>query len=233
MRDAGFKVFVDDNYHYMDKESRYSLGPFESYSEALARATAIVDAFLQQCHEPGMTSNELVESHIMFGEDPFIIPVPAGEPRFSARDYARARCIELCRDEDAVASVLRHPKWPFELNGFDAVLRAALGHRDVGASERQALEALRRAVEDYPAHAMTHGRGWYWLRLERGGSAFTVYLYPDRFRLSADGVLPEKVEWEVRFYGSGRRDRRVGDAAAALDAMREAALDPSFTLKVR
>ena len=35
-----------------------------------------------------------------------------------------------------------------------------------------------------------------------------------RLQLHADNALPEKVEWEVRFRGSGRRDRRNGDAAA-------------------
>jgi hypothetical protein len=225
-----FELFVDDNYHYMDEESRYRVGSFASYSEALAKAKAIVDEFLEDSHRPGMTSKELFEGYVGFGEDPFI--VPAGEPYFSAWDYARARCMELCRDEDAIASVLRYPVWPTELAGFHAVLLAALGRKELGAVERTALEGFRRAIEGYP-NAMPGENRWYWLRLERGDASFTVYLYPDRFKLHADGTLPGSVEWELRFWGSGLCDRRVGDAVAAFEAMRRAALDPVFTLKAR
>jgi hypothetical protein len=226
---ANFELFVDDNYHSMDEQSRYSAGTFALYDEALAKAKAIVDEFLAQHHQPGMTSKELYEGYTGFGEDPFIIP--AGEPHFSAWDYARSRCLELCRDEDAVASVLRYPKWPLELAGFGAVLLACLARNDLGATERRGLITFLRAVEDYP-NAMPHDNAWYWLRLECGNVAFTVYLYRDRFQMHADTALPEKVEWEVRFRGSGRRDRRNGDAAAALENMRQAAQASDFTLKV-
>ncbi len=227
---AGFELFVDDNYHYMDEESRYSCGSFASYNEALAKAKAIVDEFLEQFHQPGMTSKELFEGYTGFGEDPFI--VPAGKPDFSAWDYARARCLELCRDEDAISSILRYPVWPTELAGFHGVLLAALGRKELGVVERAALEEFRRAIEGFP-NTMPAENRWYWLRLERGNAAFTVYLYRDRFKLHADASLREKVEWEVRFWGSGLRDRRVGDAVAAFEAMRRAALDPAFTLKAR
>lgn len=176
-----------------------------------------------------MTSKVLYEGYVGFGEDPFIIP--AGEPPFSAWDYAKARCMEICRDEDAVASVLRYPEWPPELTGFRAVLLAGLARQDLGENERKALNAFRRAIEGYP-NAMPRDNTWYWLRLERGNIAFTVYLHPERFKLSADGALPEKVEWEVHFWGTGRLDRRDGDTAAALERMRLAALAPDFTLKV-
>ena len=191
---ANFELFVDDNYHYMDEESRYKAGSFASYGEAVARAKAIVDAFLEQSHQPGMTSKELYEGYTGFGEDPFI--VPAGEPFFSAWNYARERCIELCRDEDAVASVLRYPKWPPELSVFHAVLLSGLARQDLGETERKALNTFLRAVEDYP-EAMPCDNSWYWFRLEHRKAAFTVYLYPDRFRLFADGILAEKVDWEV------------------------------------
>jgi hypothetical protein len=225
-----FELFVDDNYHYMDEESRYSVGLFASYSEALAKAKAIVDEFIESSHQPGMTSKELFEGYVGFGEDPFI--VPAGEPYFSAWDYARERCKELCCKEDAVASVLRYPAWPPELAGFGAVLLAAFGRKELDAVEHQALEAFQRAVEGFPNAMPCEGR-WYWLRLEREKAAFTVYLYSDRFKLHADGPQPVPVEWELRFRGSGQRDLRKGDAVAAFEAMRQAALDPAFTLKAK
>jgi len=226
---AEFELFVDDNYHFMDEQSRYQAGSFASYGEALAKARAIVDEFLEQRHQPGMTSRELYEGYVEFGEDPFI--VPAGEPHFSAWDYARARCRELCADEDVLASILRYPEWPPELVGFRAVLAACLARQNLGENDRSALHRFRRAVEAYP-DAMPRDNAWYWLRLERGNTAFTVYLYPDRFQLRAGGGPAEKVDWEVRFRGSGRRDRREGDAAAMLASMRQAALTPDFTLKV-
>jgi len=225
-----FELFVDDNYHYMDESSRYRVGSFTSYGEALAKAKAIVDEFLESSHHPGMTSGELFEGYVGFGEDPFI--VPAGEPRFSAWDYARERCMELCRDEDAVASVLRYPVWPDELEGFRAVLLAALGRKAVGATERKALEAFQRAIEGYP-DAMPPEKKWYWLRLESGGVAFTAYLYSKCFKLYADGTRQGSVKWEVRFFGSGQLDCRMGDAAAALKEMRQAALDLIFALKAK
>jgi len=139
--------------------------------------------------------------------------------------------MEHCRDEDAVFPVLRYPEWPPELTGFRAVLRAGLARQDLGANERKALNTFHQAVEGYP-NAMPHDNTWYWLRLECGNIAFTVYLYPDRFQLHADAALPEKVEWEVPFWGSGRRYRRDGDAATALERMRQASLAPDFALKV-
>jgi hypothetical protein len=226
---ADFELFVDDNYHYMDEESRYRVGSFASYGEALARAKAIVDEFLEQHLLPGMTSKELYEGYVGFGEDPFIIP--AGEPAFSAWDYARTRCLELCRAEDAIVLVLRYPEWPPELTGFRAVLLAGLARNDLGKSKRKALDTFRHAVERYP-EAMPRENSWYWLRLERGNTAFTVYLYPDRFQLCTGGTLAEKVEWEVRFRGSGLRDRRDGDVAAALESMRQAARAPDCNIKV-
>jgi len=235
---AGFELFVDDNYHYTDEQSRHRVGSFVSYKEALSKAKAIVDGFLERSRQPGMTSDELFQGYAGFGEDPFI--VPAGEPYFSAWDYARERCAELCCDEDAVASVLRYPDWPPELAGFGAVLFACLGREDLGADERKALEAFLRAIENYP-NAMPLPDRRYWLHLERASkvcltrsedeSAFTAYLRPDRFELRVNGVFPAAVEWEVRFWGSGRRDRRAGDAAAALEAMRQAALQPGFILR--
>jgi len=106
----------------------------------------------------------------------------------------------------------------------------AFGRKGLGTVERQALEAFRRAIEGYP-NAMPCGSVWYWLRLEHENVAFTIYLHSDRFKLHADGIQPVPVEWELRFWGRGQRDLRQGDAVAAFEAMRQAALNPAFTLK--
>jgi len=223
-----YKVLVDDNFHYTDEDERYELGEFDTEEDAIAACKKIVDECLRGPHEPGMTSKEFFQGYIRFGEDPFI--VPPVEPHFSAWDYARARCMEICREEDAAASVLRYPAWPTELAGFGAVLLAAFGRKGLGAAERQALEAFRRAIEDYP-NAMPCEVRWYWLRLEHKNVAFTIYLHSDRFKLYAEGIQLVSVQWELRFWGSGQRDLREGDIAAAFEAMRQAALDPAFALK--
>ena len=90
-----YQVFVDDNYHHMDEEERYKHGDFATFEEALSACRAIVDEFLQDSVKKGVSADELYSVYTGFGEDPFIIgePVPF---RFSARDYARERCSQIC-----------------------------------------------------------------------------------------------------------------------------------------
>jgi hypothetical protein len=88
-------VYVDDNYHYMDDDERYVLGSFNSYDEALATCQKVIDEFLEA--NDAKSAQELFESYLSFGEDPWIKgPHPFPErPPFSAREYARQRCFEL------------------------------------------------------------------------------------------------------------------------------------------
>jgi len=90
-----YEVLVDDNYHYMDKDERYSAGVHRTYGEALGHAKRIVDKSLLDLHEPGKSVSDLMATYVMFGEDPFIRPTPEGSERFSARDYARQRAPEV------------------------------------------------------------------------------------------------------------------------------------------
>ncbi len=91
-----FRVWVDDNYHYMDQEARYRLGDYQTLEAAIAAAQAIVDDFLISSHEPGMAADELYGLYTGFGEDPFIVAEGHSGVLFSAWDYARQRCQELC-----------------------------------------------------------------------------------------------------------------------------------------
>jgi hypothetical protein len=36
--ERGYRVIVDDNFHFMDKDERWSLGDFATYDEALEAA---------------------------------------------------------------------------------------------------------------------------------------------------------------------------------------------------
>jgi hypothetical protein len=90
-----YLVRVDDNARYMDESARYTLGQYETLTDAQAAARTLVDADLASFYQPGMSADELFRYHVTFGADPFI--VPDDERTFSARDYARARCDEMCQ----------------------------------------------------------------------------------------------------------------------------------------
>ena len=93
-----YRLLVDDNYHYMDESERYTAGEFSTLDAAIEAAKKIVDEYLLSAYKKGMTAQELCASYASFGEDPFIMKTPIHEDGilFSARDYARLRCDEIC-----------------------------------------------------------------------------------------------------------------------------------------
>jgi len=90
-----YRVLVDDNFHYRDESERYEHGQFDTCESAIAACRRIVDEFLIDTYKAGMTPGELWQLYMGFGDDPFIVTTG---PRcaFSAWDYARQRCDELC-----------------------------------------------------------------------------------------------------------------------------------------
>lgn len=92
-----YRLVVDKNSHFMDEESRWIAGEFDSADAAVAKAMAMVDDDLQCFAKPGMTAAALFECYKMFGDDPFVIPLNrAAAVEFSAWDYAERRCAEIC-----------------------------------------------------------------------------------------------------------------------------------------
>jgi hypothetical protein len=93
-----YRLLVDDNYHYMDESERYAVGEFSTLNAAIEAAKKIVDDYLLSAYKKGMTAQELCASYASFGEDPFIMKTPIHEDGilFSARDFARLRCDEIC-----------------------------------------------------------------------------------------------------------------------------------------
>lgn len=94
-----YRVLVDDNLHYLDENYRRSLGEFPTYSEALAVCQELVDRFLGHEYVPGMTERALYFRYMMFGREPFLVngtDEAEAQPGFSAWDYARERCADLC-----------------------------------------------------------------------------------------------------------------------------------------
>jgi hypothetical protein len=88
-----YAVLVDDNFHYTNADKRYEAGEYATLEEAVSRCRAIVDEFLKGGFKSGMSADELFELYVGFGEDPFIRGPAA---TFSAWDYVRQRCDELC-----------------------------------------------------------------------------------------------------------------------------------------
>jgi hypothetical protein len=91
-----YRLRVDDNFHYMDASERRDGGCFATLEAAVEAAKAVVDSYLHEAYKPGMTARELFESYTSFGEDPFIVSEEVSGVPFSAWDYARQRCEELC-----------------------------------------------------------------------------------------------------------------------------------------
>jgi hypothetical protein len=78
----------------MDEDDVSIDGTFAGYVAALNRCKSIVEASLQQQYRPGMSADDLYEAYTSFGDDPSILPPPP--EAFSAWEYARKRCTEIC-----------------------------------------------------------------------------------------------------------------------------------------
>ncbi len=90
-----FVVRVADNSHYMDEEETYTHSEYSTWAESVAAARRLVDMSLAEHFQPGMSAERLYGWYTSFGDDPYIVSPPAGE-RFSAWEYAKRRCGELC-----------------------------------------------------------------------------------------------------------------------------------------
>lgn len=93
---VNYEVFVDDNYHFMDESERHSAGTFDSIPAAIAKGRAIVGSELQYVHKAGIQAGELFSLHCMFGDASWVKGEGCSPKDFSARDYARKRCDEIC-----------------------------------------------------------------------------------------------------------------------------------------
>lgn len=83
-----YTVYVDDNFHFMDEDERYTLGTYEKLGEALHKCMEMVGLYMLEQDYPSMKGEDLYDSYTSFGEDPFIIgPMPI---EFSSWDYAES-----------------------------------------------------------------------------------------------------------------------------------------------
>ena len=105
-----YRVLVDDNFHYMDESERYNAGSFATAEEAIECAKRIVDSFLVHSYQTGITKEKLFQQYKNFGDDPFISPAEPSRD-FSAWDYARDRCRQICEEgKEATGRPIARPR---------------------------------------------------------------------------------------------------------------------------
>lgn len=92
---ANYIVRVEENSHYMDESERYTLGEFADAEAAVSAAKRVVDDDLHSLYQPGMSAENLYRHYTSFGRDAYIISNDES-CQFSAWDYARERCDEIC-----------------------------------------------------------------------------------------------------------------------------------------
>ena len=91
---AGYKVLIDDNYHFMNEDECITHGMFATADEAITACKLIVDECLEPMLQPGMPATALYDQYRGFGDDPLIMPVDPNDAPvgFSAWAYAEERC---------------------------------------------------------------------------------------------------------------------------------------------
>ena len=88
-----YKVYIDDNYNYMDESERYEVGSYNSLEKAIEKCKKITIRSLEDLYEKGITPEKLSAQWSMFGDDPFIVGGGGSVP-FSARKFTTT---ELCK----------------------------------------------------------------------------------------------------------------------------------------
>ena len=93
-----YKIYLDENSHYLDENDRQYLGAYETAEDAIKAAEGIIDESLRQNYEPGLKPEQLYKQYRAYGEDPFIVSDDKNID-FSAMVYAKYRCKEICKEE--------------------------------------------------------------------------------------------------------------------------------------
>lgn len=90
-----YQIINYDNGRYMDEEGRWNGPEFDDALDALDHARSVVNEDLSSLKTDGMTADELYTQYTMFGTEPQIVS-SGEEVFFSAWEYAKRRCEELC-----------------------------------------------------------------------------------------------------------------------------------------
>ncbi|MBI4024498.1 MAG: hypothetical protein HY360_05920 [Verrucomicrobia bacterium] len=243
---GAYTVLVADNYRIPDESALLGESKFSSLEEAKAACRQIVDECLEKYHKPGMTSEDLLGYYCSGGEHPWIAGEPAGS-RFDAREYARERCLEICREEDKALKYLRIDELPAELAALIPVIEVALQRKSLKEKEEKALHMLREQIarmpEPMPDQSFVLCHDSSIPKNPKTGErrhSFSVHLTPRGFHFHwhSDTFMqcnaPEHkdwrphscnwvdhVFWKVYFHGTGRLDRRVGTVSEMMEEMKK------------
>ena len=100
--EQGYRVMIDDNFHYMDESYRVCAGTFQHYEDALVQAKEIT--LKSVLKHKGASAAETYDNYKDFGDDPFIQPfgeAPRPEENYSAWTTAKmlAQQIETAGSE--------------------------------------------------------------------------------------------------------------------------------------
>lgn len=90
-----YRIYVDDNFHYMDESERYTAGVYDDCQAAIEKCKEIVDRSLLNEYKQGMSVRALFDRYKSFGDDPWISSSDE-QCKFSAWSYAEQRCKEMC-----------------------------------------------------------------------------------------------------------------------------------------
>ena len=86
------KVWIDDNFHFMDEDERIFHGEFSTPTQAIVACQKIVDANIESITEQETDPDKAYESYVCFGDDPWIEGV-----EFSASEYAKIKIREFLK----------------------------------------------------------------------------------------------------------------------------------------
>jgi len=92
-----YKVYIDDNFHYMDESERIFHGLYTTCESAISECEQIVDDCLKNSYKKDMTAIQLYESFIGFGDDPFILSDDK-TCDFDSSAYAKMQSVKIVQE---------------------------------------------------------------------------------------------------------------------------------------
>ena len=84
-----FTVYIDDNFHFMDKSYRIKYAQYDTIEEAIKTCQVITKLSLLDFFKAEMSFKELILRYQTFGDDPWIDN--SDGITFSAWDYAKEK----------------------------------------------------------------------------------------------------------------------------------------------
>lgn len=242
----GFSVVIDDNFHHMDPEDRYTLATYPTYEEALARCKACLDCDAREYGSPGLTFEEAFEAFASFGETASVVPAHPDNPLLPW-PYVRERLRELCAEEDALAEVPRFDKPPPELLNMRDLLGEMVGEKGRWSDDEMGSLLLGfGAVDELPKPSPRTFRISAVRNETDGKTRFPAchefelgprhYKFESREEEAAsDGdthSLKEIVNYHIRLFGTGRAGKQEGSPEHTMEGLRRALKEPGWKFHI-